>query len=135
MFVRLMRGSKHMTANTPIHWGTWIACTLSVNLIAYLIASGIPAFGPLVSLIGALLGALLNLQPMGCMWLYDNWNAGKVGRPKKWMIGVAWSVFVILIGTFVMIAGTYGSVVDIIDAYKALGGASAWSCADNSNST
>jgi hypothetical protein len=133
MFVRLMRGSKHMTSNTITHWSVWLGCTFSVNLIAYLIASGIPSFGPLVSLIGALLGALLNLQPMGCMWLYDNWNSGKTERSTKWRVGAAWSVFVIVAGTFLMVAGTYGSVVAIIDAYKGLD-AGAWSCADNSNS-
>lgn len=31
-------------------------------------------------------------------------------------------------------AGTYGSVVGVVDSYKASGGSSAWSCADNSNS-
>ncbi|KAL2209569.1 putative amino acid transporter [Sarocladium strictum] len=114
-------------------FSVWLGCTFSVNLIAYLIASGIPSFGPLVSLIGALLGALLNLQPMGCMWLYDNWNSGKTERSTKWRVGAAWSVFVIVAGTFLMVAGTYGSVVAIIDAYKGLD-AGAWSCADNSNS-
>ena len=46
-----------------------------------------------------------------------------------------WSVFVIAIGSFMMVGGTYGSVVSIIDSYNASGGSSAWSCADNSNST
>lgn len=48
---------------------------------------------------------------------------------------VCWSVFVIVIGTFMMIAGTYGSIVSIMDSYKANGGSAAWSCADNSNSS
>lgn len=47
---------------------------------------------------------------------------------------VTWSVFVIVSGTFLMIGGTYGSVVSIIDSYKEDGGSAAWSCADNSNS-
>lgn len=34
-----------------------------------------------------------------------------------------------------MISGTYGSVVGIIVSYEAEGGSSAWSCADNSNSS
>ena len=33
-----------------------------------------------------------------------------------------------------MVAGTYGSVVGIIDTYQEAGGSSAFSCADNSNS-
>ncbi|KAF4461758.1 Transmembrane amino acid transporter [Fusarium albosuccineum] len=103
---------------------------VSVSLVAYLIASAIPVFGGLVSLIGALLGTFLAFQPMGCMWLYDHW---KDERTVRWHLMVGWSVFVIVSGTFLMIAGTYSSIVGIIDSYKADGGSAAWSCADNSN--
>lgn len=44
----------------------------------------------------------------------------------------AWSVFVFVIGTFLLVAGTYGSVVGIQNEYAATGGSAAWSCADNS---
>lgn len=33
-----------------------------------------------------------------------------------------------------MVAGTYGSIVGIIDSYNASGGSKAFTCADNSNS-
>ena len=45
---------------------------------------------------------------------------------------VCWSIFVLVIGTFLLVAGTYGSVIGIIDTYAATGGSAAWSCADNS---
>lgn len=133
IFVRILRRSKHLTSHTPIHWITWIGSTFSVSLVAYLVASGIPIFGGLVSLIGALLGAILSFQPMGCMWLYDNWK--KENRNLRWRGMVAWCAFVILSGTFLMISGTYGAIVGIIDSYKQSGGSAAWSCADNSNSS
>lgn len=106
-------------------------------VIAYVIASGIPVFGGLVSLVGALFGTFQCLQPMGCMWLFDNWHKGKnkAQRTTKWTLMVIWSVFIIVIGTFLMIGGTYGSIVGIINSYNKSGGSSAWSCADNSNST
>lgn len=48
---------------------------------------------------------------------------------------VCWSVFVVLAGFFLMVGGTYGSVVGIMEDYEAAeGGSAAWSCADNSNS-
>lgn len=87
-----------------------------------------------MSLIGALLGTLMSFQPMGCMWLYDNWSKGKQDRTIKWVLMVIFSVFVVVSGTFLMITGTYGSVVGIIDSYKKSGGSGAWTCADNSNS-
>lgn len=118
-----------------IHWGSWIGCTTGVGLISYIIASAIPVFDSLVSLIGALLGTFMCFQPMGCMWLYDNYTKGKVDRSPRWTAMVCWSVFVVVIGTFMMVAGTYGSIVSIIASYNATGGSAAWSCADNSNSS
>ena len=103
-------------------------------MIAYIIASAIPVFNGLVSLIGALLCPLMCFQLYGAMWLYDNW--GQRREPStRWYAMVCWSVFIILAGTFLMIGGTYGSVVGIIiDTYQESGGSSAFSCADNSNS-
>jgi hypothetical protein len=123
IFVHALRGSRHLTSNTLIHWTTWISCTLGITVIAYIIASTIPVFDALVSLIGALLGPAMCIQPMGAMWLYDNWARGREGgRSKRWVAMVVWSVFVIVIGTFMMVAGTYGSVVGIIDSYSESGG-------------
>ncbi|KAJ1709123.1 amino acid transporter [Aspergillus flavus] len=133
-FVRMLRGSKHLVANTLVHWGTWIGCVLGVAVVAYIIASAIPNFDSLISFIGALLGTLQSFQPSGCMWLYDNWNRGREQRSHKWTLGVCWNVFVVVCGTFLMVAGTYGSVVGIIDSFRTNGGSGVWSCADNSNS-
>lgn len=134
IFVRILQGSRHLARNTLIHWVTWLGCTVSITVIAYVIASSIPVFNDLVSLVGALLGTLMSFQPMGCMWLYDNWSSGKSEKSVKWMLMVGFSGFVVLSGTFLMVAGTYGSVVSIMESYAASGGSAAWSCADNSNS-
>ncbi|KAI0521535.1 putative amino acid transporter [Xylaria bambusicola] len=132
IFVRMWTGSRHLVENTPTHWISWIGCTLGTTVIAYVIASAIPVFGGLISLIGALLGTFMSFQPMGCMWLYDNWC--KKERNLHWHWMVFFSVFVIVSGTFLTIAGTYGSIVGIINSYNESGGSAAWSCADNSNS-
>lgn len=121
-----------MSANTVTHWVVWISCTFGISIIAYIIASAIPVFGDLVSLVGALLGTPMCFQPMAGMWLYDNWSAGKMNKSLRWMAMVAWCAFVVLAGTFLMVGGTYGSVVTIIESYKKSGGSAAWSCADNS---
>ncbi|TGO24241.1 hypothetical protein BPAE_0108g00340 [Botrytis paeoniae] len=134
LFLRLLRGSKHLTVNSMTHWMVWLGCTFCVIICAYVIASAIPIFGGLISLIGALFGTLFNFQPFGIMWFYDNWGLRKTQRSRSWIFMCCWSVFVITIGTFLMVAGTYGSIVAIIDSYSAAGGASSFSCADNSNS-
>lgn len=76
----------------------------------------------------------MSFQPMGFMWLYDNWYVADTMKTWKWKLMVGWSIFVIVSGTFLMIGGTYGSIVGIIDSYRAEGGSAAFSCADNSNS-
>lgn len=103
-------------------------------MVSYIVASAIPVFSGLVSLVGALLGTLMSFQPMGFMWLYDNWTQDQTERTLKWKAMVCWSLFVIVSGTFLMIAGTYGSVVSIIKSYEEFEGSAAWSCVDNSNS-
>lgn len=133
VFVRILRGSRHLTNNSFIHWGTWLGCTCAITVSSYLIASGIPIFSDLVSLIGALLGTSMSFQPMGCMWLYDNWRSGRERPTVKWILLSSWSILVIVLGTFLMVTGTYGSIVSIIASSKASSGASAWSCADNAN--
>lgn len=76
------------------------------------------------------------LQPMAAMWLYDNWGQAR-GKPKNlsWILMVVWCATIIAVGSFLMVAGTYGSVVNIMAAYSSSGGSAAFSCADNSNST
>lgn len=134
VFIRLLRGSKHLVDRSPIHWGVWLACTFGSTIIAYVIASGVPIFSGLVSLIGALLGSLMMFQPAGAIWLYDNWAKGKVDRKPKWVAMAAFSIAVIVLGCFLTVAGTYGSVVSIIDSYKEAGGTLPWTCDDNSGS-
>ncbi|KAL3443725.1 transmembrane amino acid transporter protein-domain-containing protein [Aspergillus insuetus] len=131
VFVRLLRGSVHLSSNSFVHWATWLGCTFIVTLVAYLIASGIPFFDSLVSLIGALLGTFLAYQPSGCMWFYDNWGR-RTERNWKWTVMACWSGFIIAVGTFITIAGTYGSIVGIIDLLREDGRSKPWTCADNS---
>ncbi|VUC25959.1 unnamed protein product [Clonostachys rosea] len=134
IFVRLLRGTPHLSSNSLRHWVTWFCCTIGVVIVGYIIASAIPVFSTLISLIGALLGTLMTFQPMACMWIYDNWTTDKSRRTPRWYAMVAFSCFVILAATFIMIVGTWGSVVEINAQYKKSGGSAAWSCADNSNS-
>jgi hypothetical protein len=123
-----------LSDNSVTHWVTWFGSIGGVTITSYVVASAIPVFGQLVSLIGALLGTIMSFQPMGCMWLYDNWCRKDAERKLRWYLMVCFSVFVIVSGTFLTVAGTYGSIVAISDSYNQSGGSKAWSCADNSNS-
>lgn len=131
VFIRILRGTTHLTGQTKVHWVTWLGSTFTIVTVAYIVASSIPVFSDLVSLVGALLATPLCFQPMGCMWLYDNWEPGRHRKSFLWCIKVAWSVFMILAGFFLTIGGTYSSIVSINASYKQTGGSAAWSCANN----
>ncbi|WWC64344.1 uncharacterized protein I303_106954 [Kwoniella dejecticola CBS 10117] len=132
LMVRFLRGSEHLSTNTPKHYVVWFTSVGICVLFSYVIASAIPVFSGLVGLIGALLGTLLCIQLMGGMWLYDNWMYRHTDKSWKYRSMLTWNIFMIILGTFLMVAGTYGSVVGIKESYTADGGTSAWSCADNS---
>lgn len=59
IFVHILRGLQHLNSNTVTHWVTWLSCTSGIAVVAYIIASSVPVFNFLVSLIEALLGTLM----------------------------------------------------------------------------
>lgn len=65
VFVRILRGSKHLTSNSARHWIVWLSCTFTCVALSYVVASAVPVFSGLIGLIGALFGTLLNMQLMG----------------------------------------------------------------------
>ncbi|PPJ60808.1 hypothetical protein CBER1_02324 [Cercospora berteroae] len=130
IFMRFMRGTRHLTSNTPIHWMAWLGCTATITIVAYLIGSGIPVFDQLLSLVGALLATVTCFQPTGLMYLYDNFK--RPNRGWTWYAGVAFSLFMLIGGTFVTVGGTYGAILGIVNSSDR---SSPWSCDDNSNST
>ncbi|OCF30956.1 hypothetical protein I316_07362 [Kwoniella heveanensis BCC8398] len=136
LFLRLMKGSRHLTSNSVVHWSVWLGCTGTCAALAYIIASAIPIFGGLVGIIGALFGTFLCIMVMSAVWLCDN-NWGRdysQGTGIKKLL-IIFNVFLVVLSAYLIVSGTYGSVQGIIDSYRAGGGTSAWTCADNSNST
>ena len=138
IFMRFMRTSRHLTENTPKHWMVWLGCTAIITGVAYIVANAIPVFGALLSLVGALLATITCFQPTALMWLYDNsgwWKSAEnfslPTRNWKYYVNYATAALLLIGGTFVTIGGTYGAILEIINADRT----SPWSCADNSNST
>lgn len=132
IFVRILRGSEHLTSNSARHWITWLSCVFCTTAAAFLIADGVPVFNGLISLVGALFGTIMSLQVMGGMWLFDNWQHRSTNKTLLYRFLVGWNIWLILAGSFITVAGSYGSIASIISTYAADPGAS-FSCSDNSS--
>ncbi|KAL1409560.1 hypothetical protein Q8F55_003545 [Vanrija albida] len=132
LFVRILGGSRHLTSSTPTHWVTWLGLQAGCMLVAYVIAEAIPNFSSVISLVGSIVKPSVSIIPYTFMWWHDNW---RFVRPEERTARMKWlaalNVLLFLVGAFIMVAGTYGSVKDLIKTSASTG---PWSCKDNSNS-
>ncbi|KAK4049683.1 hypothetical protein OIV83_003958 [Microbotryomycetes sp. JL201] len=137
IFVRILRGSKHLTSNSLVHWATWLSCVGGTTLLAFIIAEAIPVFGGLISLVGALFGTIMSIVVTGIMFFHDHWwrpTENAAGRPKSngwYRVMLLFSAFMIVGGLTITAAGTYGAVEGIIQLSED-STLSSFSCADNS---
>ena len=72
---------------------------------------------------------------LGGMWLTDNLPLRRNSDSKNawYRFSAGWAVFLVVGGAFICVAGSYGSIMGIIDTYATSPGQS-FSCADNSAS-
>lgn len=130
VFVRVLRGTHHLTENTVTHWTVWMACTISCGLLGWLLAEAIPFFTSLVSLIGSLgfgpLGVVL--PPFLWFCLHRGYRRGSPLQQVYW-----WShALIVLLGLFLVVGGTYANISNIVDQFRAGKVGTAFSCMDNS---
>lgn len=130
LFVRILRNSRHLQANTIVHWGTWLSCTVGMAAISFLLACAIPIFTYVLALVGALCFAPLAISLPGWLWLYS-YSDYRTGTFLQKVMYVG-HVVLILLGAFITVGGTYGVIVQINQAYADGSISSAFSCADNS---
>lgn len=133
LFVRVLRNSPHLQLNSVIHWATWFSITAGVSAVSFVVASGIPIFNYILALAGSLCFAPLAISLPAYLWLHDHrdWRAGGYLKTAAW----TWNAFLILVGAFMTVGATYGVIQEIINAYADGTIGSAFSCADNSNSS
>ncbi|RMY02963.1 hypothetical protein D0868_07707 [Hortaea werneckii] len=114
-FVRVLRRTRHLQENTITHWVTWLGLTFGRGALAFALAMAIPIFQYLIALTGSICFAPLALSLPGWLWIYDH---------KSWYKGSAlqqaafcFHAFLIPLGLFILVGGTYGLVEEIIQAY------------------
>ncbi|KAL4882508.1 transmembrane amino acid transporter protein-domain-containing protein [Aspergillus karnatakaensis] len=133
LFVRILGKSRHLQSNTVVHWGTWLGCTTLLGSLAFVLAESIPIFNYLIALVGSVCFAPLAMSLPGWLWLHDHGHYRKGSLVQKVVYGL--HVGLVLLGIFFLVGATYGVVKQIIDAYASGLIGSAFSCADNSNSS
>lgn len=137
IFVRIMKGSRHLAANTVTHWVAWLGCTFGSVLIGYIIASAIPNFGSIIGLVGALFCPIVCIIPYTFMWWHLNLrfssvraftaSFGELTFRKK--IAFFVNLLFCLLGFFLLAAGTYASALDLRATTSK---SKPWSCENNS---
>ncbi|ODN77461.1 hypothetical protein L202_04638 [Cryptococcus amylolentus CBS 6039] len=136
VFVRVMRNSRHLSANTITHRVVWVSCVIGSCVTSFVIAEGIPVFSDLISLIGALIATPNCIVFEGMMFIYDlRINPDKYpNRNKWWHKGLEVMNWVVMIGLglFATVAGTYAAAVTIRADVSAGSTTQPFSCADNS---
>jgi hypothetical protein len=107
VYVRLFRGTKHMSRRTPLALGSWAAITLTFWVIAFIIAESIPNFNDLLSLISSLFAAWFTYGLSGVFWLFI--NKGKwFSSPKRGALAI-FNWIIVGLGFAIMGMGLYAS--------------------------
>ncbi len=115
VFVRILRNSRHLQANTMVHWGTWLGCTFGLCSVAFILAEAIPIFNYLIAITGSFCFAPLAIMLPGYLWMHDHkdWRQGSVGKMVAYWLHAA----MIILGAFICVGGTYGVAMEIKAAY------------------
>ncbi|KAJ9150650.1 Amino acid transporter [Pleurostoma richardsiae] len=130
LFVRVLRDSRHLQANTAVHWGTWLGSNLVLGAISFIIAEAVPILNYLLGLAGSLCFAPFSLVFPAMLWMYDFKGYRSGSAPQKAAYGM--HIFIVLVGLFMVVGGTYGTAVSIRDAYRSGLISKVFDCADNS---
>ena len=128
IYVRVFRGTKHLTANTWLSYGVWVLITGVLWTISFIIAESIPSFNDLLALISSLFGSWFTYGLSGSLWLFLNEGHWFENRRKSLLTIVNFAI--VVLGAVVFACGLYASG----DAIHRSTTGSSWSCADNSKS-
>lgn len=125
IYVRLFRGTKHMSKRTPLAVGSWLAITLTLWVIAWIIAESIPNFNDLLALISSLFAAWFTYGVSGIFWIFL--NHGQYFKNWKKMCLTVANMILIGMGLGICGMGLYASGY----AIKNDTSGNSWSCKSN----
>ncbi|KXN89839.1 N amino acid transport system protein [Leucoagaricus sp. SymC.cos] len=110
IFVRLFRHSRHIYTHTPMGWFVWIILCFIAVALAFILAIAVPIFSYLIGISAALFASWYTYGLAGFFWVHDTIHfEGRAGLHKR-PVMFALSIFTIISGAFICIAGTYVSI-------------------------
>ncbi|EPQ53016.1 neutral amino acid permease [Gloeophyllum trabeum ATCC 11539] len=130
IFFRIFRNSHHRHSNTVTAWATWAAIVAATWALAFVIAEVIPFFSDMLSLMSSLFDGWFGFIFWGMAYLTFYPGASKWAGPWR-TAETLLNYFLILVGLYMLVAGTYVSIQSIINDYHANLVGSAFSCASN----
>nr|OQO25632.1 hypothetical protein B0A51_06059 [Rachicladosporium sp. CCFEE 5018] len=130
VFVWTLRDSKHLQSNSVVHWSTWLGLNLLLGALGFIVAEAVPILNYLLGLAGSLCFAPFSLIFPALLWMYDFRSARSGPAAGEALYG--FHVFIVLLGLFMVIGGTYGVALSIRDAFATGAIARVFDCSDNS---
>ncbi|CAG8381167.1 unnamed protein product [Penicillium salamii] len=158
-FVRILRGTPDLQSNTIRHWTVWVGSMAVTVAIGFIIVGVVPFFEDFLSLIGALINPVFTNVLPGFMILYflgvnpasvsDGYShdtTEESASPMVWLpaafkayrsgwkqaLALVGAFLMILLGAFIIVGGTYSTVLNIQASYRHGSVSGVFSCGDNS---
>ncbi|KAH6998993.1 transmembrane amino acid transporter protein-domain-containing protein [Ilyonectria sp. MPI-CAGE-AT-0026] len=124
---RMYKNSVTRFVNTKKGWISWLALITVFTWISFVVAESIPFFSDLIAITSSLLNSGFTLYIPAMMWFIllkkGNWYSKE---------NLFWSIvngFIFIMGLILLVGGTYSSIKNIRDEYKAGTVNNAFTCA------
>ncbi|KAL8785212.1 MAG: hypothetical protein Q9213_003481 [Squamulea squamosa] len=136
IFFRVFEGTRHKGNHTVIGWASWGGILAVTWIVAFIIAEVIPFFSDLLSLMSSLFDSFFGFIFWGTAYMRmrkADYGPGWITkRGIRGIGGFALNVFIILIGLYMLTAGTYATVqTDLslrVEIYKGITFSSVETC-------
>lgn len=113
LFFRIFEGTRHKGNHTVVGWASWAGILAITWIVAFIVAEVIPFFSDLLSLMSSLFDSFFGFIFWGTAYMRmrrADYGPGWVSkRGIRGIAGFSFNVFIILVGCYMLTAGTYVS--------------------------
>lgn len=117
VFFRIFEGTRHKGNHTVLGWSAWAGILALLWILAFIIAEVIPFFSYLLSLMSSLFDSFFGFIFWGTAYMrmrQADYGPGWITkRGIRGISGFVLNAFIILIGFYMLTAGTYVSILHI----------------------